>query len=359
MPSVVVTVPAGGNREREIMPALLSASSLADHYLLVDSGESARLAIAEARLCPETRDRLSVAQYRTDSFDCATARNIGLESATRSGYDWAMMLDTDERFHANGVDVKRYLRDTDADAVMVRMGCQKYAKVRFFRLPTVGHYRDRVHELVEGIANIVEMPTANVVELPKSDAELAIRNLQIRKTCEKWLTEEPWYGRAWMHLANTYILTRQLELAASLFVKSAELAATPEYAAWTRFKAGGCMFELGRFEDAIAQCALGLQACSYFPELPYLASAASARLGRLYDAIAWANFAISLGETAELQRVLPLRTGPLIPISAWDGPWDVRAGCLEALDLDKLAAEAREIRDRAAAGRVAIYGEKP
>lgn len=358
----------GGDREAVAPNAAKSALPVTDHFVFIDTGPSAQRAIEATVSLLGVDGRCAVVRYPGEYGWCCDGRNFCLDAAhsvaVQLGHTtnvWCFWIDTDEVLELNGTDVRSFLSSTDADAVTVRMSCQQYPKAKFIRLPANGRFVDRVHEMYEGSPSIVEMPGVCIRELDKPREERIRRNLAIRRICEQWIAEEPGYGRAWMLLANTYVFEEELDYAraASIYTKAATLMTNNEHRAWAFFKAAGCMFEMGRYAEALELCCDGMKSCAYFPELPYLAAAAAAHRGNneqndIFSALGFANWAITIGEQSPLPMVLPLRMGFRLPIALWEGPWEIRHGVLNAMGMAEMAAEAQRMMETAKAARLGV-----
>ena len=118
-PKIVAVILAGGNREALIMGAVASLIGYVDEIVLMVTGPSAEAAVdtvlSHHVACPVTPDRRYY--VHGDRFDCASARNAGLDAARERGADWILGLDTDERMIWGDVDIHDALAHADADII--------------------------------------------------------------------------------------------------------------------------------------------------------------------------------------------------------------------------------------------------
>src|SRR5207237_1142256 len=135
------------------------------------------------------------------------ARNHALGVAALAGADWALTVDTDERMHWHGLDLREYLAGLpeDVEVVDVREARGHYPKERLFRLPRKGGWGERVHEaFVMGAGNRrVEAPAARFSELPKTAEAQAAKVARDVRILRGVVKKEPGNSRAWYYLGQS------------------------------------------------------------------------------------------------------------------------------------------------------------
>lgn len=343
--------PAGGNRESLVLGSVESAP-FADARILIDSGESAQKAIELVKACcaPGT---VHVAKYPGETFDCADARNFGFQVAAGLGFDWAMILDTDERIVSRVFDVRAYLESTDADVVHVFATERRYTKERFFRLPVSGRFEGRVHEeYCEPDPKHDLMPMVRFDEVPKSPEESAARDEMIEWKCRQWIAEEPKRARPRYHLGCSLLRRGDAKGALLAFCDYSDLTDSPHERAWGLLQCAVALDALTQYQNAIRACVDGMAEFPHFAEFPWWSAYQSLRLNDPVNALAWADMAIALGRTSSYKRVRPLRLGNQIPEAEYEGPWEWRRIACEVLGLSAEASEASDMVERARVMRI-------
>jgi tetratricopeptide (TPR) repeat protein len=141
------------------------------------------------------------------------------------------------------------------------------------------------------------------------------------------------------------------EEAVAAFTACSALRGWDEEAAWARYRAAECLCALGRWDDAVDACALGLARHAGVAELAWLAGFASYRAGKNAQAVWWSRASIALGCFrgcgADVKRI-----GFRNPGALWEGPYDVLRYALKALGDEAGAAEAELDHGRAMAARL-------
>lgn len=347
---IIATILAGGNREALIGAAIDSVIGFVDEILLVNTGPSAEVAVAQE--FARNSGKVRTVRYPFGVFDCATARNFAIDSAAGRGATWVVMLDTDERLVVpEDVDVRAALAETDAECVMVFADAHgdDYAKARFLRVPspTFARYEDPVHEDYRSPGSIVFMNRVKFVEVPKSADERKASAERVARIAREWLAREPQSARAWMHLGCALSSLGDTAEAARAFYRCAEHTKRPEEEAWASFREGGCRSDLGAHDIALDCAVHALALTPYIPEPAFLAAWATMRADRPYDALAWADMAIALGSMATMPRATPTTGAYRVAAAWWEGPWLVRAYALNALGLIDLRDHAIAMHEKA------------
>jgi tetratricopeptide (TPR) repeat protein len=350
------TVPAGGHREREVPDALRSADAVADLFLLLDSG-TADEAIRVARDLYPNKVRVELLPFRwTGGESCTAARNFGLERAHQLGYRFALELDTDERLHPNGQDLRAILESTTADVVGLRSVAGGYSKDRFIRLPAAGQYvGDLAHEYYSDVSNRVILERARFSEVPKPEAQQRARMADVLARMAQAVTREPRCGRWYYYLGDAQAWHGQDREAADSFERCLEVSDWPHEAAWAAFRAGRLLVRMGDHQRCLDLCGRAIARQPGMGELAWLAGVASLALGRVQDAGAWADTAIAWGEF--MGRPKPIRAGFCCPEGLWEWPFELLATVLEATGQDLGARQAAEYAAKAKEKRISEMGE--
>lgn len=326
---------AGGNRESVISGAIESVSDCVDQFILIDTGNSARLAIETA--LRTAGDRCHVFKNQGD-FDCATARNFGLDCAEKSGCDWALILDTDERIKASPGVIRRMLGEIDCYTVLIDDETERYKKVKFIRLPRAGSWSGIVHE-----AYVAPWPQAvahgiTFSEVPKSEQEEKARTAWIENQCRKAITDEPRNARWRYYLGDALAALGRPGDAVIEFLRAAKLSEWAEESAWSIHRAACLLGESGDRDALELALAISSDQDAQIPELPWYASVCAHRLGKHQRAIELAQRAAQLGESQRKSE----RIGFCNRVAWWEGPYDVLRYSYELIGDAERAAEAAE-----------------
>lgn len=334
--NVVCVILAGGNREAVIAGAIESVIDCVDRFVLIDTGTSQK-AIEVARGI--LGDRRIVFRHAGE-FDCATVRNFGLQCAESIGADWALMLDTDERLHAEPGIVRRMLSEVADNHVLIDDSTHTYKKSKFFRFPLDGHWSGMVHEAYVGTTMPCVARDITFSELPKTLEEQAQRLVWIEAQCRKAIESDPGQARWRYYLADSLAgLGSRHDEAAEEFLQAAKLSDWPEEADWSCYRAAQCRFDQGRYQDAIDICNdSGMR----IPELAWYAAICAASAGKLHETVDLIKKAIAL---AEKQRERE-RAGFVNRVAWYEGPYEVLALVHEAIgDKEKLQLTLEKIEE--------------
>lgn len=357
--TILAVTLSGGDRENEAPDAWRSVASFVDWYLLIDTGESAQKALAIAQELPETKGRNTIVKFPEvfSSESTASARNYGLAQAAAIGYDWALVLDTDERIMLhNGADVREALAGLENSVVMTRIHGGGYPKERFFRLPAKGRYSNRVHETYADGQPWAMLENVTFSEVPKTPEQMNALQLTVQRICLEEVKKDHRDSRSWMYLGNTYCHFKDFERALGAFKRGAKCARSDDEQGWLFFRAASMCHELERWEEAIELATEGMRTAAYQPELPWAAAFAEYKQKHWMLAGAWADMAIAIGETAPLLHARPIRAFCQFPIAQYEGPWQIRREVMAALGSMEQAHRAHAIVAKAEAARKAKFG---
>ena len=335
---LTVVILAGGNRESVIGGCLDSVAGIVDHVILIDTGPSAAAAIAVAR--EMLGDRCSVRAI-SEPFHCTDARNFALRVAQEAGFEWALMLDTDERLHADRSVVRKMLAEATAQSVRIMSAGGTYSKSKFFRLPAQGKWVGRVHEAyVSGSA--MTAPGINFSELPKTAEENAARNIWVEDQCRLAVADEPTNARWRYYHGDSLAALGRLDEAVDEFTAAARLSRWAEEVDWSVYRAAVIRQRQGRLDEAIRLCReLSLR----IPELAWFCAYCEYRSGRPEVAIYWAQKAAAIATaTRHVERI-----GFRYLHGCYEGPYDVMRWAYQALgDTAEAAAALAMVGEMAA-----------
>lgn len=295
-----------------------------------------------------------------ERFD--TARNDLLRYAAEDeeGYDWAIMLDTDEQLQfgetlripgeisthsdSSRFALRHVLKHTTSDVLMVRQADGSYAKERIFRLPARGHYHGPTHEafiLDEGaVRSMLEGVT--FTEEPKNAWQYQAKAARDERILVRWLLddknqEDP---RWWYYLGDTRAGLGDLEGALKAFARCFYRYGWDEEGAWAAFRIAQLHSETQEWDEAILWCTQGMRRRADFPELPWLAGWCCYQQGRYEQAIAWSRLALAYSADPhaliypDVERIIFRH-----PPAHWEAPYDVIRWSLRQLGEDANQAE--------------------
>jgi tetratricopeptide (TPR) repeat protein len=321
---------AGGNRESAIGGAIESANAFVDHFVLIDTGPSAQKAIEVASSM--LGDRCSIAKYPGD-FDCATARNFALKSVFDAGFDWALMLDTDERIQTKPGIVRRMLDEITTNTVLIEDERRVYKKTKLFHKSHQGQWSGIVHEAYCSLEQKALAKGITFSELPKTAEEMLARNIWIEDKCLKAIELEPGQARWHFYHADALQSLGSFDEAVEEYLEASELSTWDEEIDWSRGCASRLRAYQERYRDAADIC---LHSSMRTPELAWHAAYCLHKLGENESAIEWAHRA---AELAERQRETE-RCGFSNKFAWYEGPFDVMRWAYRALGDEAKEAEA-------------------
>lgn len=293
-----------------------------------------------------------------ERFD--TARNDLLRYAADEGYDWAIMLDTDEQLQFDLLlripgevsvdsDAPRFgLRDalhhTTSDVLMVPHADGTYAKERIFRLPARGHYYGPTHEafiLDEGSSRSI-LEGATFTEDPKTVEQYRAKAQRDERILVRWLQDKDVQKdpRWWYYLGDTRAGLGDRTGAITSFIRCYDRDGWDEEGAWAAFRIAQLFSEIEEWREAIRWCTRGMRRRADFPELPWLAGWCCYQQGNYQQAIAWSRLALSL--SADPHALLYPETQRVIfryPPAHYEAPYDVVRWSLRQLGEDPDQAE--------------------
>lgn len=271
--------------------------------------------------------------------DFSQARNDSLAMAAEDfHYDWAIMLDTDERIHTNlpRSILEKQLSETAGDIIMIPHVSDTYEKERFFRLPARGHYVGPTHEAWitdDGAKRITWGRNYGYVfdELPKNPEQLTAKFERDKDILEAWTKDHPKDPRWWYYLGDNKANLGNWEDAVRAFRRCYDLDGWDEESAWSAYRIAEQWIGQGgpaQLEQAITWGLNGMRRRADFPEFPWLIGWCSYYLGRYQQAITWSEIAVNLGQYRKLEGELPTiktwdRIGFRYPPAHYEAPFDV------------------------------------
>jgi tetratricopeptide (TPR) repeat protein len=344
---LVVSTTLTGNSEAVIGDALRSVIEWVDLCLVIDTGVTDQtLRIAREVAGPKYRERRF--PWRQDF---SAARNFALDAATELGANWAITVDTDERIELNGEDLRSLLGSTTSGVLMLSDTDRSYCKERCFRLPCSVRFSGPTHESFPGYSlSPFTAPRATFAELPKSAEQLERKFRRDLAILRGHTAAHPNDPRWLFYLGETYKNLKELEPAVKAYSACAALRSWDEEAAWACYRAAECLIDLGRHQEALDRCALGLTHHAGIAELAWLAGFCAYTLGRHVQCVHWARLAIThglfRGDGANIPRI-----GFRHPPGLWEGPYDLLRFALGSLGDGSGAAEAEALYHQALAAR--------
>lgn len=293
--------------------------------------------------------------------DFAAARNELLKTCADKGYDWALMLDTDERIHwENPVTLKAseqvaidtdnphnglafVLGQTKHDMLHVWAADHSYAKPRFFRLPVKGKYVGPTHEcwVADPESKVGTLEGITFSELPKTHEQYQAKAERDRDILEKYTKKHPDDPRWWYYLGDTYSGLGMDDEALQAFADCWSLNGWDEESAWAAYRVAEIFINMKAYNDALSWCCNGMARHSGMAELPWLAGFCCFHLGRYQQAIWWEQMAIALNKAKAAEHRINFRHEPAL----WEGPYDVMAHAHAAMGKDVSASADRILCD--------------
>lgn len=312
----LVSATLANNTETILGDALRSVVDAVDVCLVIDTGiEDGTLDVAKAI----AGDKLLVRTYEW-AEDFAAARNFALDAAFEAGGDWALMIDTDERWTIPKEGFRERLEVFTQDVLLIDRG--SYMKEALFRLPARSRYQGPTHEAFCGDHGRGSMLDVRCNELPKNHE-------QVKNKCERdirilsaHVLLRPSDPRWFYYLGDSLSNLGRYEEAVAAFDRCAALRGWDEESAWACYRAAEALCRLGRPFEAVDRCAAGLARHAGIAELAWLAAYASYQMGKVEQAACWARLATVHGMVLGAEAV-PHRIGFKNLSALHEGPFDV------------------------------------
>jgi tetratricopeptide (TPR) repeat protein len=316
----IASVTISANTSAIISDALASVIDQVDVAVLVDTGISDDT-VDKARVV--AGQKLRVCKYAWKN-DFSAARNASLDFARELEAEWAVVVDTDERFAWNGTDLRSVCEKSTVDAIDVASLDGFYSKEKIFRLSSEAgvRYYGPTHE-APIYRSKETLASATFDELPKSAAQLASKRKRDLEVLLSWVSnpENAKDGRWWYYLGDTFHALGNLDAAANAFAKCVELRpAVSEEGAYAAYRQAECLSQAGKLQEAIVACAVGLSRHAGVAELAWLAAFVCHRLNQPEQAVSWANIAIAIGRYV---GCAPRRQGFVHLPALYELPYDV------------------------------------
>jgi hypothetical protein len=348
-PTIVSMTMTGSNRDI-VADALRSVVDWVDWCLLIDTGiDDDTIEVARSVV----GDKLIVRHFPWCN-DFSAARNFSLAAAAEIGADWAVTIDSDERIHTHGVDVRAALATSNEVSIYTPYATGDYTKDRFFRLPADGLFKGPTHEAFYrndgGGGATVGIPGVVFDELVKSEERFRHKDERDVAILTRHIENVPDEPRWPFYLGNSLQRLGKLEEAVAAFRACAALRGWEEESAWAHYRAAECLFALGRVEEALESCAQGLTRHAGLADLSWYAAYLSLKLGRAQQAVYWARLSIAMGYFEGIGPSIE-RIAWRYPFGLWEGPYDVLRFALRQLNDESGAAEAERLYHEAAAAR--------
>jgi tetratricopeptide (TPR) repeat protein len=314
---MIASVTITNSKASIIADAIRSVVDHVDKVVIIDTGVTddthKRIAeVASKKLYTTTRPWI----------DFGTARNESLKVAAELGAEWAVVVDSDERFDFRGVSLRDELKKASADILWLAAADGTYVKEKILRLGKQVHYHGPTHEVPVG-GSYAMFPTAVFDELPKSSEQLLEKHRRDINVLSLWLErpENANDGRWYYYLGDAYHGIGDTIKAIGAFSRCVDLRQpVSEEGAWAAFRQAQCLAILNRHVEAIEVCARGFSRHAGVGELAWLAAVSCHRLGWHEQAVCWANTAVALGRYAGRS---PPRLGFTYLPALFELPYDV------------------------------------
>lgn len=327
---------AGPGTEGIIGEALRSVVDVVDMCLIIDTSHIEK----PYPLWDEVRD-ITDGKWGIYSLpwrdDFAWMRNSALDLAARGTYDWALMLDTDERMLCPDPQLLRDELAAQPHTVGTLLAWHidgSYGKQRLFRLPRRGHYEGPTHEFWVNDPGYRPswLGSLKFDEAAKPDDALRHKLERDVRILSEYVNEHD-EARWWFYLGQS-----EEGLGIDPLARYERAVTTPghsEIRGWAAFRAANTLIARGDAKRAKQIAMTGLMVYPHGPELFYIIAKACAELEQWHDAVAWAMHAGAAGQKGWGREVN--RTGFIWPPAAWEAPFDLLARCYAKLGNKELA----------------------
>jgi tetratricopeptide (TPR) repeat protein len=308
------------------------------------------------------------------AHDTAPRRQDCLIAAHRLGYDWALLLDSDERItDAKPAEIRRILESCDEQTWLIGDALGRYPKDKFFRLPAVGQWTGEVHECYAAPGKRGLLSCLRFTELTRNEEQAVARLESIRRDLTEILASNPERPRDWYYLADAIeslaeprrlcavdsgdteaqsAAIADLNEALIAFQRAGESSPWDQEAAWSYFRAALILARLGMIREAYDLAVRSAGKCPGFGDVMWLLGSLSLDLGRPVHAAQWARMAIAAGSYTcgdrHSDRVIFKH-----PPGMWELPYFVLADACRALGDLNAEAQWRAEGERAQCARLA------
>lgn len=347
----IVSVTMTESRERTIEGAIRSVMDVVDEVLVVDTGILDDTMGVILRTAGADKVHARSFSWR-DAF--SAARNFCLAFASERGADWAILLDSDERYAWNGLDPREYLASLGEKhaAVLLRTRSGTYPKERIIKIPARARFSSRTHEAFPS-KGCPEMPSARTFEVPKSADEIRRKYERDQRILEAEVAERP-SPRAWFYLGECRRHFHDFAGALQAHEACFRTTGWDQEGAWSAYMAAQSAASLGRRDEAIEWCARGLTKHAEVAELAWYAAFLNHERGDLVQCGRWSRIAIGINDRARTDGPLTPRTSFSYPLALYDGPHDLLRRAYLALGMPERAADEEKLRAKAMRERAGI-----
>jgi len=345
-------------REGIIADALKSVIDWVDGCVILELDTGSDRTIEVAKEIAGGKLHLYTIPFDAAEQDCAALRNHLLALAKDLGYDWAVMLDTDERIELNGMDIRIFLEHTQHEVICVANDAGNYHKERFFRIPCAYRWVGLVHEYLDMPGKLHYTPRVirfrelvKTPELYKSGQErmlpLLLDQVRLDSRNPRWR----------MYLG--YVLSAMGKDAEAIdqFKCAAELSEDGGAAAWALTLAANIHAENEEYYQSRSTALEAMKCAPYIAEAQCAAAHACLMLGDTLSAQTWAHFAILNGRT---QPGGVTRQGYCDPRALFEAPYEILAEVFRVEGKQKESAQASALAAKARTQRIkfCVHGEE-
>lgn len=266
--------------------------------------------------------------------DFAAARNEALEFAVAKGFDYALMLDCDERIQCvNPKRLRTVLASNVSADVYIAMDLDRfYAKDRIFRLPPRGQYVGPTHEMFvyDDVTRREMLSGLTFHELPRTPEQTERKLARDLQILECYTAEHPHDARFWYYLGDTYEQSNYRDLAIVAFERSHDLNSTGEESPWSAYRIATFLAGEAKHAEAIVWCLKGMAQHAAMAELHWLAGWCCYQMGRDHQAVYWSVLSSTFGEFSN-RRYPVQRIGFRTPQALWEWPYETLRNALHRL----------------------------
>jgi tetratricopeptide (TPR) repeat protein len=344
----LVSTTLTGNSEDIIGDALASVVDWVDLCLVIDTGVTDRSLL----IAKEVAGKKLVIQKFPWVNDFSKARNFALESARALGADWAIAVDTDERIHPNGEDLRKTLLSLSVGLLLMPDEGHNYTKERAIRVPTTSRYSGPTHE------SFIPDESGSAISAGAFFSELSKTGDQARAKYERDVAAlraqielHPGDARWHYYLGDSLKNLGRFDEAILAYRACTDCNGWDEESAWACFRAAQCHEEKREWAEMVDVLARGIGRHAGLAELPWYAGYACIQMGKNQQAIYWARLAITWGHYAGHAQMIK-RIGFRYLPGLYEGPFDVLRFALKNVGEEKLAAEAAQAYEAARAARL-------
>lgn len=221
--------------------------------------------------------------------------------------DWVCIIDSDETVSIKDPKKIKYILEQDFVSTVRIFGAGGYMKEKLFRVPVQSFFVGPTHEYPDNRGNVfnINYPLFWFVGKDKTEDQIREKAKRDIDILTSYLEGEdvPSRGRWLYYLGQSYELLSMYRSAVDEYQRAFAESEWDEERAWSMYKAGYCMYMMGRMEEAKIHLMQGWLVRPDYAEFPYLLGLIAEAKGEMINAVKWTQAAIALWDNPRPERI--------------------------------------------------------